>query len=244
MADVEVRAAGAVLEIALNRPAKKNALTGEMYRAMAEGLRRLEEDEGLGVGLLTGAGPDFCAGNDIGEFVSPPSEGLGGASVLDWLPKVSKPLVAAVQGKAIGIGATMLLHFDVVVVATDLDLRFPFVDLGLVPEAGSTLLLPRLVGRLRAAQAMLLAAPIDAATAVSWGLATEAVPPEQLGARADQLAAALAAKPAEAVRAAKRLLRQDPASLRDHMGAELEVFGRLLRGPEFAAAARRFLDRS
>ncbi len=184
MADVEIERDGPVIEIRLNRPAKRNAITNSMYAVIVEGLQTLEEDDALRAAVLTAEGANFCAGNDIADFVSPP-DGLAGATgLLDVLPMLTKPLVAAVQGKAVGIGATVLLHCDLVYVAEDLDLRFMFVDIGLTPEAGSTMLLPRLVGRARAAEAMLLARPIDAAKAVEWGIANEALEPGLVRSRA------------------------------------------------------------
>lgn len=243
MTDVDIERDGSVLEIRFNRPDKRNAVTNAMYEAVIEGLEELEEDRDLAVAVLSGAGADFTAGNDIADFVAPREGPLAAAALVNLLPTLSKPLVAAAQGKAIGIGATVLLHCDLVYVGTDLDLRFPFVDLGVVPEAGSTLLLPRLVGRVRTAQALLLARPLGATEAVAWGIANEAVAPE--GVREHALAAArvLASKPPMALSATKALLRGDTADLAERIRRELEVFDAMLLGPEFAAAAERFLNR-
>src|ERR1700728_3203973 len=166
MADIEIERHGSVMEIRLNRPAKRNAITNAMYAAVVDGLETLEKDDALAAAILSAEGANFCAGNDLADFSLPPGERSAATALLELLPLLTKPLVAAVQGKAVGIGATVLLHCDLVYVAPDLDLRFMFVDMGLTPEAGSTLLLPRLVGRVRAAEAMLLASPIDAARAV------------------------------------------------------------------------------
>lgn len=241
MADVEIDQDGPVIEIRLNRPAKKNAITNSMYASVVDGLRTLEEEDALLAGIITAEGTDFCAGNDIGDFVSPLEGPLAATSLLELLPMLTKPLVAAVQGKAVGIGATVLLHCDLVYVAENLDLRFMFVDIGLTPEAGSTLLLPNLVGRVRAAEAMLLATPIDAATAVEWGIANEALEPALVRSRAMEAAHALTAKPPNALRATKALLRGDADGLAVRMQEELKVFGQALIGSEFAAAAERFL---
>lgn len=242
MADVEIVKDRAVVEIRLHRPEKRNAVTNAMYMDIVEGLVMLEEDDSLSVGLLSGEGADFCAGNDIGDFVS--DTGLTGAAhLLGYLPKLTKPLVAAVQGKAIGIGATILLHCDLVYVASDLDLRFVFVDIGVVPEAGSTLLFPRMAGRARAAEAMLLATPLDAPTAVEWGIANASLDPALVRSTALASAQALAAKPQQALRATKALLRGDPAELEARIVTEMAVFTEMLAGPEFAAAASRFLGR-
>ena len=243
MADVDVERQGSVLEIRLNRPDKRNAVTNAMYEAMVEALMAFEDDDQLRVAVLEGAGADFTAGNDIADFVAPREGPLAAASLVTLLPSITKPMVAAVQGKAIGIGATILLHCDLVYVGTDLDLRFPFVDLGVVPEAGSTLLLPRLTGRVRTAQALLLGRPLDATQAVTWGIANEAVPPDQVRVTAVEAAQALASKPPLALSATKALLRGDTADLAERIRAELEVFDAMLLGPEFAAAAERFLNR-
>jgi enoyl-CoA hydratase/carnithine racemase len=201
----------------------------------------LEADDTIRAAVLSAEGTDFCAGNDISDFVSPPDGLAAATALLEVLPMLTKPLVAAVQGKAVGIGATVLLHCDLVYVATDADVRFMFVDIGLVPEAGSTLLLPRAVGRVRAAQAMLLASPIDATTAVEWGIANEAIEPGLVRSRAMDAAQTLAAKPPDALRAAKALLRDDTDAVVGRVRDELKVFTQLLGGPEFAAAAERFM---
>lgn len=243
MADVDIERDGSVLEIRFNRPDKRNAVTNAMYEAVIAGLEELEEDRDLAVAVLSGAGADFTAGNDIADFVAPREGPLAAAALVNLLPTLSKPVVAAAQGKAIGIGATVLLHCDLVYVGTDLDLRFPFVDLGVVPEAGSTLLLPRLVGRVRTAQALLLARPLGATEAVAWGIANEAVAPEHVREHALGAARVLASKPPMALSATKALLRGDTADLAERIRRELEVFDAMLLGPEFAAAAERFLNR-
>jgi enoyl-CoA hydratase/carnithine racemase len=241
MADVEIHRDGPVIEIRLNRPAKKNAITGEMYLEVVGGLETLEADDSLAAAVITAEGSDFCAGNDIVDFVTPRGVPSGATALLKALPQLTKPLVAAVQGKAVGIGATLLLHCDLVYVAKDLDLRFIFVDMGLTPEAGSTVLLPRLVGRVRSAEAMLLASSIDAAKAVEWGIANASLDADLLRARAIESAQALANKPPNALRAAKALLRGDTDDLVAHIQVELEVFAEMLTGAEFTSAAQRFL---
>jgi enoyl-CoA hydratase/carnithine racemase len=242
MADVELTKDGPIIEIRFNRPTKRNAVTNAMYLSVVEGLHMLEDDDTLRVGVLSGEGPDFCAGNDVGDFLEP--TGLSGAAnLLEVLPTLSKPLVAAVQGKAIGIGATVLLHCDLVYVGTDLDLRFMFVDLGVVPEAGSTILLPARVGQARAAEAMLLTRPLDATRAVTWGIANEALEPAAVRSAAMDAAQALAAKPPNALRATRALLRGEPDALRARIEVELQVFSEMLSGPEFRTAAERFLKR-
>jgi len=249
MPEVEVRAEGSILRLHLNRPYKKNAVTTAMYAALADGLAALEDDDGLRVGLFTASGGDFCAGNDLYDFAAPEpgaAEGdpLAVTRFLTGLATASKPLVAAVRGKAVGVGSTLLLHCDFVYVARDADLRFPFVDLGLVPEAASTLLLPEIAGLRRATEALLLAKPIDAETAAECGIATSMVDSEELEARALETASAVASKPARSIRETRRLLRGEPARLIARQEAEGRIFAELLRGPDFAAALERFGSRS
>jgi len=243
MAEVEVTRDGAILEIRWNRAAKRNAVTNEMYKAVIEGLQTLEGEEELRVAVLTGEGAHFCAGNDIADFVAPRDGPMAATELIELLPTLTKPLVAGAQGMAIGIGATILLHCDLVYVGRDLDMRFVFVDIGVVPEAGSTLLLPRLVGRARAAEAMLLARPLNAARALEWGIANEVVDPAQVRTSALEAAQVLAAKPPNALRSTKALLRGDTDELTERIRSELNVFTEMLAGPEFAEAAQRFLHR-
>ncbi|HXQ19056.1 MAG TPA: enoyl-CoA hydratase/isomerase family protein [Acidimicrobiales bacterium] len=233
---------GAILVLTLDRPAKKNALTSDMYRGLVDGLDALEADDQLRVAVLAGAGSDFCAGNDLFDFLQPQND-TGGARFLPALFGTTKPLVAAVQGRAVGVGATMLLHCDFVYLSPDAQIRFPFVDLGLVPEAGSTLLLPELVGARRAADLLLRCAPLDAASAVEYGIANEVVDADVLLDRAMETAAALAAKPAAALRATRALLRPDADRLAARSRAELSEFSSLLRSPEFVAAVEGFASR-
>jgi enoyl-CoA hydratase/carnithine racemase len=239
---VDVERDGPVLSLTINRPSKKNSLTAAMYRSLVEGFDALEEDDTLRVGLLHGAGDDFCAGNDIGELATPPV-GQGGPSFLRRIATMSKPIVAGVRGVAIGIGATMLLHCDILIVGSDLDLRFPFVDLGLSPEAASSLLLARRAGTVRASEALLLGASIDADRAVAWGIANESLDPSLVLTRAREVADALASKPPIALRATRALLRGDPEEVLARMEQEGAVFSQLRAGPEFEQAARRFFER-
>ncbi len=228
----------------MDRPDKKNALTGAMYGALADGLERLQEDDDLRVGVLRSSGTDFCAGNDLFDFAAPNAGGAPVTRFLRALTAATKPLVAAVRGKAIGVGATMLLHCDVVHVGHGTDLRFPFVDLGLVPEAGSTLLLPELVGPRRAAQMLLLGQPLSGDEAVVWGIATDAMDPGDVDAAAARSARILVGKPPAALAATKRLLRGDPGRIVARQAEEGAVFADLLQGPEFADAVARFTRRS
>ncbi len=208
MADVEVTVAGDVVIIRLCRPAKRNAITAAMYATLADELTAAE-DSGAAVVVLTGAGGAFTAGNDLLDMQANPPLGDDPPPVrfLSALTALGAVLVAAVDGPAVGVGTTVLLHCDLVYATARSTFRLPFVDLGLVPEAASTLLLPRLVGHQRAAQLMLFGERFDAAAAAELGIVTQVVAD---GSALDQLVAertaALAAKPRAALRATKALL--------------------------------------
>ena len=234
-----------VCELRFDRPEKRNAVTHRMYQALAAGLHAAEADEAVRVVLLSGAGASFCAGNDLNDFVSGPpfSSAHPVMDVLRTLATFDKPLLAAVHGTTVGIGVTMLLHCDLVVAAQGTQLIMPFVALGLVPEAGSSLLLPRLVGQQRAAELLLLGEPLDAAAAERLGLVNRVVAPDKLLDEARALAQRLVRQPAEALRATRRLLRGDTAELRARIEAEAQVFGARLKSAEFLAQVRSLLGK-
>jgi enoyl-CoA hydratase/carnithine racemase len=234
-----------VCELRFDRPEKRNAITHRMYQALAAGLQAAEADEAVRVVLLSGAGASFCAGNDLNDFVSGPpfSSAHPVMDVLRTLATFDKPLLAAVHGPTVGIGVTMLLHCDLVVAAQGTQLIMPFVALGLVPEAGSSLLLPRLVGQQRAAELLLLGEPLDAAAAERLGLVNRVVAPDKLLDEARALAQRLVRQPAEALRATRRLLRGDTAELRARIEAEAQVFGARLKSAEFLAQVRSLLGK-
>ncbi len=245
---VEVAVRGAVCELRLNRPDKRNALTLQMYDALAAALGTAEGDPAVRVVLLSGAGACFTAGNDLKDFLDGPSFDDPTHPTVRFvhaLPAFSKPLVCAVHGPTVGIGVTLLLHCDLVLAAErSTRLVLPFVQLGLVPEAASTLLLPRLVGPQRAAELLLLGEPLDAHTAHSFGLVNRVVDDESLMEEARSVADALAEKPPEALRRTKRLLRLDSrGEIRERMQAEVAEFTACLAGEEFAASARAFFDK-
>lgn len=235
--------AGGVCELRFDRPEKRNAITHRMYQGLAAGLRAAQADEAVRVVLLSGAGASFCAGNDLNDFVSGPqfTSAHPVMEVLRTLATFDKPLVAAVHGPTVGIGVTILLHCDLVVVAHGTQLIMPFVALGLVPEAGSSLLLPRLVGPQRAAELLLLGEPLDAAGAARLGLANRVVEADKLLDEARSLAQRLARQPAEALRATRRLLRGDATELLARIEAEAQVFGARLRSAEFLAQMQALL---
>lgn len=240
---------GHVCEVRLNRPEKRNALTSNMYEALVGAFTEAETEDDIRVLLLSGEGACFTGGNDLKDFLGAP-EVIGADHVISRflraLAEFSKPLVAAVHGPTVGIGVTLLLHCDLVVAAArSTRLITPFVQLGLVPEAASTLLLPRLLGHPRAAQMLLLGEPVDAGTAREWGLVNRVVDDAALLQEARSLADAAARQPPGAVRATKRLLRSgDGAEVSARMREELRVFAERLRSPEFAAAAQAFFGKS
>src|SRR5882724_11990655 len=206
-----VSRADGVCELRLNRPDKRNAITFAMYDALWEAMVRAEADDSVRAILLSGAGASFTAGNDLKDFVShPPSGGEHGpVRFIRLLPKIRKILVAAVHGSTVGIGVTMLLHCDLVLAARSARLSMPFVKLGLVPEAASSLLLPRLIGHQRAAELLLLGTPIDSAAALNFGLVNRVVEDDMLLEEARTLARTVAEQPAGALRATKQLLRSE-----------------------------------
>ena len=244
-AQILVSSADGVCEIRLNRPEKRNAITLSMYEALCAGLAQAQADATVRAVLFSGEGAGFTAGNDLNDF-------LGGLKfsgdnpilrLLRALATFGKPLLAAVHGQTVGIGTTLLLHCDLVVAARTTMFSMPFVALGLVPEAASSLLLPRLVGQQRAAELLLLGKPFDAATAHTLGLVNRVVEDAELLGTARALARSVAAQPPEALLAARRLLRGDPAQVLARIDEEAKVFGERLESEEFRAAARAVLTR-
>jgi enoyl-CoA hydratase/carnithine racemase len=182
MDEVDVSRTGGVLHIRLNRPDKRNAITRSMYEAMADAVAIGESDDAIRVVLFSGAGEGFCAGNDLNDFLAHAPKGTEGPAFrfLRTISTATKVLMAAAHGNAVGIGATMLLHCDLVVAAHSVRLSMPFVSMGLVPEAASSLLLPRAIGHMRAVELLLLGETIDAATALRWGLVNRVVDDTEL----------------------------------------------------------------
>lgn len=235
---IRVAVADGICTVTIDRPEKKNSLTRAMYSGLADAIEMAAADESVRCLLLTGAGDVFCAGNDINEFRDRPAEtGDTPPSRRFYfgLAKFRKPVVAAVPGLAIGIGCTMLLHADIVYAAPEARFRLPFVDLGVVPELGSSLLLPRLVGQHRAAELLMLGEFFDAATAREFGLVNRVLPLPELLPQAGATAAALARKPVQALRLTKSLLRQDMPPLLQRMEEERDLFARQLASPETQA---------
>jgi enoyl-CoA hydratase/carnithine racemase len=243
---VRVEKAGGVLTVTLARPEKKNALTPEMYAGLTAALRSAEEDREVRVVLLQAEGDAFCAGNDLAEF-SAVSAGQAPRSIaakpfLDALVQARAPLVAAVQGLAVGVGVTMLLHCDLVFVAEDARLSAPFANLALTPEAASSLLLPARIGHVRAFSMFALGEAIDGRTAAAWGLANAALPAGEVQTRARAAAEALARRPPASIGATKALMREVQAYA-SRMEAEFVRFGDQLRSEEAKEAFAAFYEK-
>jgi enoyl-CoA hydratase/carnithine racemase len=240
------RTDGAVRIVTLNRPEKKNALTVPMYEALNAALVGADEDPAIRVVLVEGSGGSFTAGNDLMDFASNPPAGED-SPVFHFLMQLvdqKKPLFVAVQGSAVGIGTTMLLHADYVVASKDARLQMPFINLGLCPEGGSSLLLPRLVGQARASEWLLFAEPIDIEAAREAGLVNAVVDTQELSSFALARAHALAAKPHGSVMLGKRLMRDAlRAELKQVISLEGRHFSEMLRSPEAAEAFKAFLAR-
>lgn len=247
--NVLVMRRGHVYEVRLNRPEKRNALTSNMYEALIEALAEAEADDEIRVLLLSGEGTCFTGGNDLKDFLSAPASIESDHVISRFLRALSgfgKILIAAAHGPTVGIGFTLLLHCDLIIAAArSTRLIAPFVQLGVVPEAASTILLPRLIGHQRAAEMFFLGEGIGARTALEWGLINRVVEDEKLMDEARALADAAARQPPGAVRATKRLMRAPQSTeLATQMQEELREFTTRLRSAEFAAAAQAFFGKS
>lgn len=232
-----------ILTIRMNRPEKKNALTHAMYRRLAAVLSEAENDPTVRVILLCGCPGAFTSGNDLLDFLQNPLLGEESPvlTFLNALVELKKPLFAAVEGLAVGVGATLLLHCDYVCAGASSTFQFPFVNLGLVPEAGSTLLLPRMLGHLRASELLLFGETFTAATAKEAGLVTTVCPDEEVMVTTLARARQLVLQPAAAVRQTKALLKRSTAAeLRDTLHTEAEIFIQRLASPEAAEALQAF----
>jgi enoyl-CoA hydratase/carnithine racemase len=244
---ITVEDAGPVRTVRMNRLDKKNALTASMYAAMADALETANGHSEIRCVVIAGAPGAFSAGNDLQEFLQAATSGEGlGTSVVRFLHALARserPLVAAVQGVAVGVGTTMLLHCDHVVAGTDARFSTPFITLGLVPEAASTLLVPRLMGHRRGFELLIMGRPLDAAAAQACGLVNAVVPPGDVDAHALKAAREIAALPAEAVTTARRLMRGSPDETIARIDEEVRLFKQRLQSAEAQAAFAAFLTR-
>ncbi len=239
---------GGVLTLTMNRPEKKNALTRAMYQALADGIDGAADDPEVRCVLIQGNGDMFTAGNDLADFAAAnagdadANRASEGNPLLIALGRAKIPLVAAVNGRAVGVGTTMLLHCDLVYVSDDALLTTPFVNLALVPEAASSVTLPSRIGHTRAFAMFVLGEAVTAQQAVDWGIANAAVPRDQLRAKARAAAEAVAAKAPAAVMATKALMR-NPQLMAEQMAREGVVFAAQLKTPEAKEAFAAFAEK-
>jgi len=243
---IKIERKDGILTLTFARPDKKNALTNAMYGVLADWLVAAETDSAARVIVMRGEGDMFTSGNDVGEFAAIAAGAVRGerhvSRFVGALAQSTRPLVAAVQGRAVGIGTTMLLHCDFVVLAENAQLSTPFVNLALVPEAASTLLMPMRVGYARAYEMFALGESMDAATALNLGIANRVVPLDRLHADTAGVAARLAKLPAGSLAATKRLMR-NAALLTAQIGAESESFAERLKTAEAREAFTAFAER-
>ncbi len=240
--DIQRHLADGILELRIARPDKKNALTNAMYGALTAGLAEASADPAITAVLISGEGDAFCAGNDISGFL--PANRTDAAMVfIRAIADFDKPIVAAVQGLAVGVGTTMLLHCDLVYAAPDARFTVPFAKLGLVPEAASSLLLPQRIGHAKAAAMLLLGEPLDAEAADRAGFVTAIVPGDQVLAHARAKAVALTAMPPRALAETRRLLRGDRSDVTARMREEETAFATALAGAEAKEAFSAFFEK-
>ena len=232
-----------VIEIHIDRPDKKNALTADMYRAMTAALADAAGRNEIGAVLFAGKGDAFCAGNDLKDFMAGPQGGEAAFAFIRAIANFEKPIVAAVQGLAVGVGTTMLFHCDLVYAAPDARFVMPFVNLGIVPEAGSSLLAPAALGYAKAAAMLLLGEPLDAQAADQAGLVTAIVPGDVLLDRARRKAAMLMAKPPQALAATRRLMKGDLTALNQRIEEEARLFRETLQSAEAQEAFAAFFEK-
>ena len=227
MDEIITERSGSILRVELNRPSKRNAMTSSMYVTLADVFNDAAKDERTRVVLWHGAGDSFCAGNDVEDFLkNPPGPGESPqARLMNALLDFDKPLIAAVQGAAIGGGTTMLTHCDFVYAGESAKFQMPFVNLAVVPEFGSSCSIPARIGHIRAAELILLGLPFDAKRAADLGFVTQVVSDQNLLATANETARKLAAKPAGALQASKRLMKRSfREQIKAAMKAENEEF--------------------
>ena len=246
MSDIVTERSDSVLRVQLNRPASKNAMTSAMYITLADLFNTAAQDDQIRVALWHGAGDSFCAGNDVGDFLkNPPGRGESPQALLmKALINFDKPIVAAVQGAAIGGGTTMLTHCDFVFAAENAKFQLPFVNLALVPEFGSSFTVPARAGYLRAAELILTGQSFDARRAAELGLVTRVVPNQELLAIATDTAQKLAQKAPAALQACKRLMKQSThEQLERAVKLENEEFSAHVRSAEAKEAFAAFLEK-
>src|ERR1044071_8258586 len=246
MSDILTERSGSILRVTVNRPAKKNAMTSAMYIELAKAFDEAARDDGVLVVIWDATGDSFSAGNDVQDFLkNPPGTGSTPQALLgNALINLDKPVIAAVQGAAVGGGTTLLTHCDFVYAGESAKFQLPFVNLGLVPEFGSSSSLPARFGYLRAAELFMLAQPFNAEQAAAIGLVTRVVPDAELLATATETAEKLAAKPIGALRATKKLLkRSSRQQVEEAIQAEVEEFSTRVRSAEVREVFTAFLEK-
>ena len=244
-AHIKAEANNGVLVVTINRPDKKNALTQAMYAGLSDAIERVEADPELRVVLITGVEGSFTAGNDLNDFLNSPPQGEE-SPVHRFLRKIATakvPLVAAVNGVAVGVGVTMLLHCDLVYVAKSAKLMLPFVNLALVPEAASSLLLPRVAGYQRAAELLMMGDPFTPEQGRDAGFVNAVCEDDAVLSVALAKAQALAAKPPEALRLTKALMKGDPSDALERMGKEGKIFAERLASAEAREAMTAVMEK-
>ncbi|OUR75714.1 enoyl-CoA hydratase [Alphaproteobacteria bacterium 46_93_T64] len=234
-----------IQKLTINRAEKKNALTQDMYAILADSLVNAETNPDIRVSVITGTADSFTSGNDLMDFLQNPAQDEKTPVIrfLNALAIIRKPLVAAVNGLAVGVGTTMLLHCDLVYASENASFTLPFVNLALVPEAASSYLLPKMLGHQRAAELLLLGEKFDAEKALRYGIVNEIVSAEDLEKTAMGAAEKLAAKAPEALRLAKSLMKGDGDKVLEQMKEEGEIFQSRLVSPEAREAMTAFMER-
>jgi enoyl-CoA hydratase/carnithine racemase len=245
MSDILTHTDAGVMTITFNRLDKKNSITAAMYAAMADAVAQAAADPAVRVVVFQGHESIFSAGNDIGDFLNQPptTQDSPVFRFLRGIATFEKPLIAAVAGPAVGIGTTMLFHCDLVYAGDNAAFSMPFVNLGLCPEAASSLLAPRMFGYHRAAEALLMGEPFFAEAAQEVGLVNRVVPPTEVNGYAQAQARKLAAKPLTSLIATKRLMKGDTQAVLQKMDEEGQDFGRMLREPAAKEAFGAFMEK-
>ncbi len=245
MSNITITRHGTVLQLEFARPEKKNALIGAMYDTLRHALHEADASTDINVIVISGAGGTFTAGNDIGDFLGHRGDMAANPAsrFIKALAAGQTPIIAAVQGQAIGIGTTLLLHCDMVFAAPDATFKMPFTDLGLVPEAGASLIVPARFGIAKATEWLMLGNTFGAEEAFESGLVNAIVPHEDLITHALGMAQRLAAKPRSALRATRALMRPNQAALQSHIDLELQTFAAALASPEAKAAFMAFMTK-
>ncbi|MGO4380183.1 enoyl-CoA hydratase [Pseudoduganella sp. RAF19] len=245
--EIQTSKAGGILTVAFNRPERKNAITSAMYQTMADAINGVDSDAEVRAILIHGTPEIFTAGNDLDDFLkTTPDAPISERPVFRFMQALfncNKPVVAAVNGAAIGIGTTMLMHCDLVYAADSAKFSVPFSQLGLCPEFGSSMLLPRNAGHSRAAEKLMLGEPWGAQEAYDMGLISKVLPPAEVLAYAQAQAAKLVALPATSIRATKRLMKSGREALQAHIDVESKMFGDMLMAPEAKEAFTAFFEK-